>query len=241
MKKNITSLTPIESPSSQSSASRAKNSWATSIHYLQDLKTNKQRLFNQLQLEMQALYSEQDKTVEEQQAMKTELMRKVEKINHLSSSADKIRALTGFNIGVHDPSSDTAITRDLFQLVAMLEIYSQAYLEADQYFSRQVSLSSVTKPPKDRLICYLQLIKSIKKPQRGTSQKQQLNESASSGARSDSRGRKVNFQEWSQSEQYLGIDFSSKEDLMKLKGTAITEAFINYIVKNFGNKSSAVP
>ena len=99
----------------------------------------------------------------------------------------------------------------------------------------------MTKPPKDRLICYLQLIKSIKKPQRGTSQKQQLNESASSGARSDSRGRKVNFQEWSQSEQYLGIDFSSKEDLMKLKGTAITEAFINYIVKNFGNKSSAVP
>ena len=48
MKKNITSLTPIESPSSKSSSSRAKNSWATSIHYLQDLKTNKQRLFQQL-------------------------------------------------------------------------------------------------------------------------------------------------------------------------------------------------
>ena len=56
--------------------------------------------------------------------MKTDLMRKVEKINLISTSADKIRSLTGFNIGVHDQGSDTAITKDLFQLVAMLEICS---------------------------------------------------------------------------------------------------------------------
>ena len=63
--------------------------------------------------------------------MKTDLMRKVEKIMHLSANSEKIRQLTGFNIGVHDATTDTAITKDLFQLVAMLEIYSQAYLEAD--------------------------------------------------------------------------------------------------------------
>ena len=66
MKKNIkvTSLAPIE-PQSRETL-RAKNSWATSISYLQDLRTNKTRLYQQIQIEIQALYAEQNKTVEEQ-------------------------------------------------------------------------------------------------------------------------------------------------------------------------------
>ena len=137
MKKNIkvTSLAPIE-PQSRNESVRAKNSWATSITYLQDLKTNKTKLFQALQIEIQALFQEQDKTVEEQQAMKTDLLRKVEKIAQFSTSADKIRTLTGFNVGVNDSAQDIAITRDLFQLVALLELYSNAYLESDVYFSR---------------------------------------------------------------------------------------------------------
>jgi len=38
----------------------------------------------------------------------------------------------------------------------------------------------------------------------------------------------------------LSIDFSSKEDLMKLKGTAITEAFINHVVRSYTGKLQEV-
>ena len=161
MRKNVkvTTLAPIESLPSRESA-RAKNTWATSIIYLQDLRTNKNKLFQQLQIEIQALYAEQDKTVEEQQALKNELLRKVEKISKCAANIDKIKTLTGFD----DLSQDGAIIRDLFQLIALLELHSAAYQEADCHFSRKNSLSAVVNPPKDRLICYLQLVKSLKKP-----------------------------------------------------------------------------
>ena len=38
----------------------------------------------------------------------------------------------------------------------------------------------------------------------------------------------------------MSIDFSSKEDLMKLKGTAITEAFINHVVRSYTGKLQEV-
>ena len=101
--------------------------------------------------------------------MKNDLMRKVEKISKFASNSDKIRALTGFSVGVSEQHQEGSVTRDLFQLVALLELYSAAYLEADCYFSRQNSLSSVVNPPTDRLICYLQLVNSIKKPLRNES------------------------------------------------------------------------
>ena len=52
----VTSLAPIE-PQSREAVS-AKNSWATSIVYLQDLRSNKNKLFQQLQIEIQALFAE---------------------------------------------------------------------------------------------------------------------------------------------------------------------------------------
>ena len=60
-----------------------------------------------------------------------------------------MRSLTGF----FDSAGD--LTKDLFQLVAILELYSTAYLEADVYFARANSMSTVVNPPKDRLLCYL--------------------------------------------------------------------------------------
>ena len=149
----VTSLAPIE-PQSREAVS-AKNSWATSIVYLQDLRSNKNKLFQQLQIEIQALFAEQSKTVEEQQAMKTDLMRKVEKISKFSTNMDKVKALTGYDRSLHDSAQEGSITKDLFMLLALLELYSAAYMEADVYFSRQNSMSSVVHPPKDRLICYL--------------------------------------------------------------------------------------
>ena len=68
--------------------------------------------------------------------MKTDLMRKVEKISKFSTSIDKVKALTGYDLGLHDSAQEGAITKDLFMLLALLELYSAAYMEADVYFSR---------------------------------------------------------------------------------------------------------
>ena len=74
-----------------------------------------------------------------------------------SQSTDKMRSITG-----HQESNEN-MSKELFQLLAILELYSSAYLEADIAFSRHHSTSSVVIPPKDRLICYLQLVSQIKK------------------------------------------------------------------------------
>ena len=49
-----------------------------------------------------------------------------------ANDADKIKNLTGFGNGT--PGGD--LTKDLFMLVAILELYSTAYLDADCYFSK---------------------------------------------------------------------------------------------------------
>ena len=71
----------------------------------------------------------------------------MEKISQIAGSVDKMKGLTGH--------SDGDMQRDLFTLVAILELYSSAYLEADCYFARAHSVSTVANPPKDRLLCYL--------------------------------------------------------------------------------------
>lgn len=85
------------------------------------------------------------------------MAQKVDKIGQIASSSDKMRLLTGFV----DSAGD--LTKDLFMLVGLLELYSSAYLEADCYFARAHSISSVVNPPKDRLLCYLQLVSSLKR------------------------------------------------------------------------------
>ena len=56
----------------------------------------------------------------------------MEKIAAFANDPDKMRNLTGFNDGT--PGGD--LTKDLFMLVAILELYSTAYLDADCYFSK---------------------------------------------------------------------------------------------------------
>ena len=73
----------------------------------------------------------------------------MDKINQVGANLDKMRGLTGFA----DSAGD--LTRDLFTLLGLLELYSSAYLEADCYFARAHNVSTIVNPPKDRLLCYL--------------------------------------------------------------------------------------
>ena len=52
------------------------------------------------------------------------------------------------------------MTRELFQLVAILELYNAAYIEADSHFISSVYVAS---NPKERLPGYLQLVNMTKK------------------------------------------------------------------------------
>ena len=91
------------------------------------------------------------------------MAKKVEQIAQFASSSDKVRQLTGFA----DGTAGGDLTKDLFHLVALLELYSSAYLDADCYFARAHSMSTVVNPPKDRLLCYLQLVGQIKRFSQG--------------------------------------------------------------------------
>ena len=62
-----TSLNPIEQPTPRASQ-KLKTPWAPTVSYLNDLRTKKTQLFQQLQIEIQALFAEQGTSMEEQQA-----------------------------------------------------------------------------------------------------------------------------------------------------------------------------
>jgi hypothetical protein len=62
-------------------------------------------------------------------------------------------SITGFG----DPDE---MTRELFQLVAVLELYNAAYIEADAHFTSSTYIST---NPRDRLLGYLQLVNLAKK------------------------------------------------------------------------------
>jgi hypothetical protein len=51
------------------------------------------------------------------------------------------------------------MSKELFQLVGLLELYGAAYIEADAFFTSSVYVSS---NPRDRLLGYLQLINMAK-------------------------------------------------------------------------------
>ena len=61
--------------------------------------------------------------------------------------------LTGF-------AEPVEMAREIFQLLAVLELYGAAYIEADAYFTSSVYVSS---NPRDRLLGYLQLINMARK------------------------------------------------------------------------------
>ena len=66
-----------------------------------------------------------------------------------------MRMLTGFA----DGTAGGDLTKDLFQLVGLLELYSSAYIEADNFFSKAHSNSEGPSPQQqNRLLGYLQLV-----------------------------------------------------------------------------------
>ena len=80
---------------------------------------------------------------------------KVEKISQFVSSPEKMLKLTGFA----DGTSGGDLTKDLFQLVGLLELYSSAYLEADGHFMKAHSNSEgPASQQHNRLLGYLQLV-----------------------------------------------------------------------------------
>ena len=80
----------------------------------------------------------------------------MEKITQIANNPDKMKSMTGFGDGA--PGGD--LTKDLFMLLAIIELHSSAYLDADYHFSKaqQASSSTASKPPRDRFLSYLQLI-----------------------------------------------------------------------------------
>ena len=151
----------------------------------------------------------------------------------------KIKAMTGFDDGA--PGGD--LTKDLFVLVALLELYSSAYLDADCYFSKNQTESQTSAAgfmPRDRLLTYLQLVRSVKRGGRGRRNSSMMGDAASE--RTNSSGR---FSERSSAQQQVNIknlrhiDLSNPEDFFKLKGAVLDEHILRLILKNFRQQQEA--
>ncbi len=168
----------------------------------------------------------------------------MDKINQVAANLDKMRGLTGFA----DSAGD--LTKDLFTLLALLELYSSAYLEADCYFARAHNTSSIVNPPKDRLLCYLQLVSHIKKAAttqmlqaRKAKNESSLDTSQSSGGGSDRRSASTSRSSAASSQMDISaiksMDLSNAEELLKLKGVTMDEQILRHLLKCFQKKQDA--
>ena len=175
---------------------------------------------------MQALFAEQGNSSEEQQLKKRDLAHKAEKISSFASSIEKMKGLTGFTDGAGD------LTKDLFTLVALLELYSSAYVEADCYFARAHSMSSVVNPPRDRLLCYLQLVSQLKRVATEKRKPRGMESASSARTSSTSRASSINVDV----NALKNTDLSDAEELFKLKGSALDEPILRLILKSFLKK-----
>eukprot|EP00347_Sterkiella_histriomuscorum_P011341 403372823 len=125
--------------------------WAGKIHYLQDLKTKKQSVLNQIQNETLALYQHQNSEKDP-----NDLKSKFILIQSSSDSQDKIKSLTSI-----DDTNELILS--MFQVLAYLEVQAQAYLESDIHLIKQYFDSAYSTNQRDRLLTYLQLSSYIKK------------------------------------------------------------------------------
>ena len=163
----------------------------------------------------------------------------MDKINQIATDHDKMRLITGFGDGA--PGGD--LTKDLFTMLALLELYSSAYLEADNFFARAQSASSATanKPSKDRLFSYMQLIGQLKKgpSARKGPRKSQMGSAASQRTASSSRASEkaivtsppINIKALKK------VDLTNAEEFFKLKGAVLDEHLLRLILKSFTSKS----
>jgi len=139
--------------------------------------------------------------------MREQLDSKLKTIGNLGSSLEKMLSFTGF-MDVNE------MAKEMFQVLGLLEIYSAAYMESDVYFSRTAqNAGGVALAPRDRLICYLQMIKNLKKASSST----YVNSGQSTNLDSQ-----ANFE---------NLDFLDQQDLQKLKGLKINDNFITKLVE----------
>ena len=157
----------------------------------------------------------------------------MEKISQFASSADKIRSLTGFT----DSSGD--LTKDLFTLVGLLELYSSAYLDADCFFARTHSISTVVNPPRDRLLCYLHLISNLKRA--ATSQVSRKRESSVDISKNGAQSSRTSSTSHSSTvpfdmNELKNVDFTNVDEILKLKGAILDEQLLRLLLQSFTKK-----
>ena len=90
-------------------------------------------------------------------------------------------------------------------------------------------MSSVANPPKDRLLCYLQLVSQIKKVSNGEARKAVNQQPDSARAAQTADLNALN-----------GKDLSNAEELFKLRGMTLDEPLLRLILKCFQTKSNSL-
>ena len=158
----------------------------------------------------------------------------MEKITQIANNPEKMRSMTGFGDGA--PGGD--LTKDLFMLLAILELQSSAYIDADFHFSKPSS-GNGSKPPRDRLLSYLSLIGQFKKGgqtgRRGSST--MIGSAASQRTSSSSRkSEKMTMPPLIDIRKLKRVDLSNAEEFFKLKGAVLDEHLLRLILKSFTNK-----
>ena len=159
----------------------------------------------------------------------------MEKITQIANNPDKMRSMTGFGDGA--PGGD--LTKDLFMLLAILELHSSAYIDADCHFSK-ANLKSGGKPPRDRLLTYLQLIGQFKKAGQHAGRRgrgSDMGSAASQRTASSSKlSEKIIMPPLIDIRKLKRVDLSNAEEFFKLKGAILDEHLLRLILKSFTNK-----
>jgi hypothetical protein len=134
--------------------------------------------------------------------------------------------------------------REMFSLLALLELYAASYIDADAYFvskNEQTTLGSQQTPPKDRLLGYLQLVNLIKKGKSSSSAAGKENESMPSYVTTSGGPARKSAKEMVT--LLSKLNFSVENDLQKLKGIQVDDNFltalsdhIDQIEKNHADK-----
>jgi len=131
---------------------KVKCQWVESVVLLQDLRSKKSFLHQQLISEIVALKQESEPGIDAEELIgfKRTLQDKIKMIESSANKPGDILGVTGFT-SVQD------VNAAMFQLLGIIELVQHAYAECDAAQSK----SAVTK---GRLVGYLQMISRLKRP-----------------------------------------------------------------------------
>ena len=105
---------------------KVKNSWCESIELLQDLRTKKSQLHQQLISEIVALKQECEPSGQELIDFKAKLAEKVKSIEQAAAKPGDILGVTGFTSGQD-------VCEAMFALLGIVELLQHAYAECDSF------------------------------------------------------------------------------------------------------------